>query len=51
MHIFAQNVDDGYTVGSPQPVFWNQNKKNKLCPCKPHFEYIKVGCKDEHDIN
>ena len=25
-------------------MFWNKNKKN-VYPCKPHFYYIKVGCK------
>ena len=51
--IFAQNLDCGYTLeppqrgGSneyPQSMFWN--KIRKICiPSKPHFFYIKVGCK------
>ena len=51
--IFAQTIDFGYTLepphwgGSneyPQSMFWSKNKK-KVCPCKPHFYFIKVGCK------
>ena len=51
-HVFAQNIDCGYTLepphvgGSnvyPQPMFYSK-KKNEY-PCKPQFYYIKVGCK------
>ena len=52
--IFAQNIDCGYTLeppqrgGSneyPQSMFWSKNKKKYEYPSKPHFFYIKVGCK------
>ena len=52
--IFAQNIDCGYTLeppqrgGSneyPQSMFWSKNKKKYAYPNKPHFFYIKVGCK------
>ena len=52
--IFAQNIDCGYTLeppqrgGSneyPQSMFWSKNKKKNVYPSKPHFFYIKVGCK------
>ena len=52
--IFAQNIDCGYTLeppqqgGSneyPQSMFWSKNKKKYVYPSKPHFFYIKVGCK------
>ena len=52
--IFAQNIDCGYSLeppqrgGSneyPQSMFSTRNKKNKVCPCKPQFYYIKVGFK------
>ena len=26
-------------------MFWSKNKKKKIYPCKPQFNYIKVGCK------
>ena len=51
--IFAQNIDCVYTLeppqrgGSneyPQSMFWSKTKKN-VYPRKPHFFYIKVGCK------
>ena len=53
-HIFAQNIDCGYTLeppqrgGSneyPQSMFWSKNKKKYVYPSKPHIFYIKVGCK------
>ena len=53
-HISAQNKDCGYLLepprrgGSneyPQPMLLSRNKKNKVCPCKPQFYYIKVGVK------
>ena len=52
-HIFAQNIDGGYTLepphggGSneyPQSMFLSKNKK-KVYPYKPQFYYIKLGCK------
>ena len=52
--IFAQNIDRGYTLESPQrcgsneyqqSMFKSKNKKNNVYPCKPQFYYIKVGCK------
>ena len=51
--IFAQNIDCGYTLESPQrggsneypqSMFWSKNKKKYVYPSKPHFFYIKVGC-------
>ena len=53
-HIFAQNIDCGYSLepprrgGSneyPQSVFLSRTKKNNVYPCKPQFYYIKVGFK------
>ena len=56
-HIFAQNIDCGYTLepprqgGSneyPQSMFLSRNKKNNVYPYKrgkPQFYYIKVGFK------
>ena len=26
-------------------MFWSKNKKNMYTPSKPHFFYIKAGCK------
>ena len=52
--ISAQNIDCGYSLepprcgGSneyPQPMFLSRNKKNNVYPCKPQFNYIKVGFK------
>ena len=51
---FAQNIDCGYTLeppqrgGSneyPQSMFWSKKKEKYVYPSKPHFFYIKVGCK------
>ena len=51
-HIFAQNIDCGYSLelpqrGSsnkyPQSMFLSRNKKNNVHPSKPQFYYIKVG--------
>ena len=45
-HIFAQNIDCGYTLelprrgGSneyPQSMFWSENKKNRYTPAYPSF--------------
>ena len=45
-HIFAQNIDCGYTLelprrgGSneyPQSMFWSTNKKNRCTPAYPSF--------------
>ena len=53
-HIFAQNIDCGYSLepprrgGSneyPQYMFLSRNNKNNIYPCKPQFYYIKVGFK------
>ena len=53
-HIFAQNIDCGYSLepprwgGSneyPQSMFLSRNKKNNVYPFKPQFYYIKVGFK------
>ena len=53
-HIFAQNIDCGYSLepprrgGSneyPQSMFLSRNKKNNVYPCKPQFYCIKVGFK------
>ena len=53
--ISAQNIVCGYTLeppqrgGSneyPQSMFWSKKRKKKyVYPSKPHFFYIKVGCK------
>ena len=59
-HIFAQNIDCGYSLeppwwgGSneyPQCMFLSKKKKKKkrkkntVYPCKPQFYYINVGFK------
>ena len=53
-HIFAQNIDCGYSLepprrggsnGYPQSMFLSRNKKNNVYPCKPQFYCIKVGFK------
>ena len=53
-HISAPNTDCGYSLeppqrGSsneyPQSMFLNGNKKNNVYPCKPQFNYLKVGFK------
>ena len=45
-HIFAQNIDCGYSLepprrgGSneyPQSLFWSKNKKNRYTPAYPSF--------------
>ena len=52
--IFAQNIDCGYTLETPQrggsneypqSMFWSKKKEKYVYPSKPHFFYIKVGCK------
>ena len=54
LHIYAQNIDCGYSLepprrgGSneyPKSMFLIRNKKTNENPCKPHFYYIKVGFK------
>ena len=54
-HISDQNIDCEYSLephrrgGSneyPQSMFFEQNKKNNVYPCKPQFYYIKVGFKE-----
>ena len=51
-HIFiisAQNIDCGYSLEPPryleypQSMFLSKNKKNNAYPCKPQFNYIKLG--------
>ena len=53
-HISAQNIDCGYSLepprrgGSneyPQSIFFSQNKKNNVYPCKPKFYFINVKFK------
>ena len=53
-HIYAQNIDYGYSLepprrGSskeyPQSMFLSRNKKNNVYPYKPQFYHIKVGFK------
>ena len=53
-HIYAQNIDCGYSLepprrgGSnayPQSMCLSRNKENNVYPCKPQFYYIKVGFK------
>ena len=53
-HIFAQNIDYGYSLetprrggsnGYPQSMFLRRYKKYNAYPCKPQFYYIKVGFK------
>ena len=50
VHIFAQNIDCGYSLepphrgGSneyPQSMFLSRNMKNNVYPCKPQFYYIR----------
>ena len=52
--MFAQNIDHGYTLEPlhlggpneyPRPMFKKKKRRKKVYPCKPHFYYIKVGCK------
>ena len=33
----------GSSNGYPQSLFSSRNKKNNVYPCKPQFNYIKVG--------
>ena len=53
-HIFAQNINCGYSLETPrrggsneypQSILLIRNKKNNVYPCKPQFYYIKVGFK------
>ena len=53
-HIFAQNIDCGYSLEPPrrgasneypQFMFLSRNYKNNVYPCKPQYYYIKVGFK------
>ena len=34
----------------PQSMFLSKNKKNNVYPCKPQFNYIKVGFKGVKSI-
>ena len=54
VHIFAQNIDCGYSLEPPRRVGFNEypksmllirKKKNNVYPFKPQFYYIKVGFK------
>ena len=54
LHIYAQNIDCGYSLEPPrrggpneypQAMFLSKNKKNNVYPCKTQFYYIKVGFK------
>ena len=49
---FARNRDCGYSLELPhlgssnrylQSMFYSRNKKNNVCPCKPHFFLYKSG--------
>ena len=42
--IFAQNIDCGYTLEPPLSTIYVLEQKY-VYPSKPHFFYIKVGCK------
>ena len=53
-HIFAQNIDCGYSLEPPRrggsneyplSMFLSRNKKKNVYPCKPQFYYIKVEFK------
>ena len=45
-HISAQKVDCGYSLLEyPKSMFLSRKKKNNVYPCKPQFDYIKVGFK------
>ena len=53
-HISPQNIDCGYSLEPPrrggsneysQSMLLSRNKKNNVCPYKPHSYYIKVGFK------
>ena len=43
-HIFAQNIDCGYTLEPPneypQSMFWSKNMKNRSTPAYPSFAII-----------
>ena len=41
--IFAQNIDRGYTL--EPPLCFRAKLRKNVHPGKPHFSYIKVGCK------
>ena len=52
---FQQNIDCRYSLeqprrgGSnkyPQSMFFSENKRNNVYPCKPQFYYIKVAFKE-----
>ena len=49
IHIFAQNIDYGYSLEPPCRVLTiyvlSRNKKNNVYPCKPQFYYVKVEFK------
>ena len=44
--IFAQNIDCGYTLEpSTHDLCFRAKRRKNVYPGKPHFSYIKVGCK------
>ena len=48
--ILAQNIDCGYTLTeavltSTHNLCLRAKIRKNVYPCKPHFYYIKVGCK------
>ena len=54
LHISAQNIDCGYSLGPPrrggsntypQFMFLSSNKKTNVNSCKPQLYYIKLGLK------
>ena len=58
-HISFQNIDCGYSLEPPQrggsnkyaqSMFMSRNKNNNVYPCKPQFNYIKVGFKGANII-
>ena len=53
-HISTQNINCGYSLEPPwqgdsneypQSMFWVEIRKKYEYPCKPQFDYIKVGFK------
>ena len=43
--IFAQNIDCEAVLTSTHNLCLEQKYEKNVCPCKPQFYYIKVGCK------
>ena len=42
-HISAKNIDCGYSLERVPTIYVFEQKKNNVHPCKPQFNYIKVG--------